>query len=357
MLRKLSFLAALMALLVGATAANADVFYSGTFNANGSVGGGNNVANASSLNLGAGGVSYNNVYGTGPGGSSVVGNTIVAVGFVPLIGANVNTNSNQSFGLANNNLVAVYAFQGTVTSPPINAGASFQIENPNNKGVIIIMDRSAVAGGGLDITNPSTWVNNLSDLTQGRVATLAINNLPTDSPYYARGLQGGPTVELPPVSNPANINTANTQFNASVQSAPEFKLQIVDGGTFLTNPQVFSPDGSIRLDYAMYLLLNQQLPLDQTDVPADVAKLNLIAMQLLGTNFATGIGTNGSDYNNIIASGSGDIALNNTGGRAIFGGQFAPATTEVPEPASLLVWSVIAAGAGVGMVRRRRQSA
>jgi hypothetical protein len=356
MLRKLSFLAALVALLVGATAANADVFYSGTFNANGSVAGGANVANASSLNLGGGGISYNNVFGSGAGGASVVGDTIVAVGFVPIIGANVATNSNVSFGLANNNLVAVYAFQGHVTSPPPNAGASFQIEQAGNSGVIVIMDRSAVAGlpAGLNITNPTTWVNDINNLSNGQVARLTINNLPTTAPFYAPGVPGPLTTEIPPVVNPANINTANTQFNASVQSAPEFKLEIVNGGTFLTNPQVFAPDGSVRLDYAMYLLLNQQVPISQATVPADITNLNKIAQALLGRDFANN-STTGSQYDNNIAGGSGDIALNNTGGRAIFGGQFAQ--TEVPEPASLLVWSVIAAGAGVGMVRRRRQSA
>lgn len=344
MLRKIGILATLLAAVCFSSTAQADVFVTGQTNINGAIqnnGTGLNYAGARNFGLGSNGISFTNFQGAGAPGS---GGVITAVGFAILDGsANVNGGVGPAY-TTSPNLVGVYALRGVENGA---FGASF------NEGVIQVFDRSLAAGATPAIfpLNPSSW-------TQGNdiVAQFNINNTPINA--VLQGPPGGVATEPLLVPNPGAINDAEVDTTAGVGTTADFLFSLVSGGLF--TPLGGSDDFFIRLN--QLIAFPTGIP-DQAALAALVAQLNDLFDDLMtdggfdpGNGFSYGNPGDGTVYNPLAGPNSGDTVQTNTGGLVV-PGQVVP-VTEIPEPASLIVWSVLAAGgAGLGMIRRRRNQA
>lgn len=343
MLRKLWILATLLAAISLGTTAQADVFVTGQTNINGSIqnnGSGVNAPGARNFGLGSNGISFTNFHGNVAG----QGGVITAIGFSLLDGSQ-NTNGTVSQFSSTGSLIGIYALRGVENG---QFGASF------NEGVIRVFDRTSVGQPlppGINPLDPSTW-NPTNDL----VAQFNINNTPINA--VIQGPPGGQATEPLVVPNPGAINDATVDINAGVGTTADFLFSLVSGSLFTQLGA--NDDFFIRLNQ-----LFQSPTINQAQVDALIAQLNPLFDALMaaggfangGTNtFSYGPPGSGTVYNPLGGPANGDTIQTNTGGLVV-PGQTVP-VTEIPEPASLIVWSVMAAGgAGLGMIRRRRNQA
>lgn len=341
MLRKIGILATLLAAVCFSSTAQADVFVTGQTNINGSIqnnGLGSNALGARNFGLGSNGISFTNFQGGAPG----TGGAITAVGFALLDGS-YNANGGVGAFSQSGALIGIYALRGVENGA---FGASF------TEGVIQVFDRTPLGGGAAPSINPfdtSTWAPG-SDM----VAQFNINNTPISA--VLQGPPGGNATEPLIVPNPAAINDATVNLNAATGTTADFLFSLVSGTLF--TPLGGSDDFFIRLN--QLISGTTGLP-DQAAVNALIAQLNPLFNTLMtaggfapGSGFSFGAG--GTVYDPLGGPANGDTIQTNTGGLVV-PGQVIP-VTEIPEPASLIVWSVMAAGGmGLGMIRRRRNQA
>lgn len=341
MLRKIGILATLLAAVCFSSTAQADVFLTGQTNINGSIqnnGGGVNAPGARNFGLGSNGISFTNFHGNVAG----QGGVITAIGFSLLDGSQ-NTNGTVSPFSSTGSMIGIYALRGVENG---QFGASF------TEGVIQVFDRTSIGQAfppGINPLNPSTW-NPTNDL----VGTFKINNTPINA--VLQGPPGGQATEPLVVPNPGAINDATVEVVAGAGTTADFLFSLL-GGSLFTQLGA-NDDFFIRLNQ---LFQSPTLTEDQlTDL---INQLNPLFDALMAAGgFANGgnntfsYGVGGTVYNPLGGPANGDTIQTNTGGLVV-PGQTVP-VTEIPEPASLIVWSVMAAGgAGLGMIRRRRNQA
>lgn len=342
-----TWLVGLAMLLATSVAARADTFVTGTVDFSG----GSLIANdARRANIDSAGVSYTNAWSTGPGGVPALGDKVTAVGFVKISGAQVGVATSSA---TPDRLVALYAIQGTIVDAnPATLRAAF------TAGQVRVYDRGS--GAGLLQNDPDTWLGAATPISAGALNSdlgrYDITNAPT---AVVQGLPGGTTTEALVPFNLALINTSGVNLAAGVGSTTsEFVFRENVDGSFtndynvgLINPDDILDDSPVG---DIFVRLNQTLS-SATGGLAPVGgtgDLNTIFTTFLGGTFDSGSG--GGTYNpaaGLGPNGNGDVIQQNDGGFVVPGGR--PQQEEIPEPTSILLFSVIGIGGMAYRLRRR----
>ncbi len=353
MLRKFWILATLLAVASLGATAQADVFVSGTVQMNPNSGTTNPNGNDTVRQITSfGGYSYTNKVG----GDATSGGVRV-VGVINNLGSILN---GLGSGDANtqSNITAVFAlngqFAGDLNTGNLGAnfdpsvGGSGQIRFYNNDTGIISVD-------------PSTWVTNILNLDEGLIGVFDLIARPTD---FENGEQGFPVVSDVISLTEALVNTARAvqgttgpegDATALFQLNTSFDLDLNSSLAPLFEYLGISPDGGVE-DPARGALLVDLDELGSPDGALAGPYLDLFDDIFNTLLPSVGGGFLGGDtYDPTKPFVTGDTSQSISGGDAYPGSMV---SAEVPEPASLIVWSVMAAGgAGLGMIRRRRNQA
>ncbi len=347
MLRRSILLTAIFALTFGASArcARADIFTTETATVNQNViPAGVPVLNVLQINA-IGGISYdNNISTTGAPGAGNIANIVAAV---PIVNYNTSGGGVPSavFGGGARQGILVFAGQAQVTS--IGGGgatASLQFATPGNTlgglavGKIGLFD---VANGTFNTLHPTTWGNPLA-----AVALFGIKNNEDVIPGSGLGVTRPAAIQ-----NQASINAANPLANQGFVLFKDINDPFVlEGGVPLP--------GFFKTGEGISARLDQEFGTFSPDFgAADLAALNAFSNALAGFQFATGFGPGpATNFNpqNIGATIPPDFFL-------ILGAQAAPGIQqlpegEIPEPASMLLWGLMAVGIGIYGGIRRYQS-
>jgi len=333
MLRKRFLWAIALSLSFGATS-RADTFFTGRADFNGSLAGGVNVLDAKRTNFDSGAISYSNVFTAAapPAGQAAVGNKVNTIGYVVLSSATVG-NTTTPFGTSNR-ITAVYALQGTITNAnPLSTTVRY------DSGTVRVYDRGVTTG--INNEMPSQWVTNIANLNQGVIATLGLDGIPT---AVLQGPPDGLLTESLVVVDPSAINSAKVNITAAVGNTADLLFNYLSG-PFVTDFDVVDPKNP-----QLFVRLNETL--QSATFNPNQTDLNTIFNAFLpgkGPFSTIGTGT-GSDFGPG-GLGNPDTTFANDGGFAVPGAT----QVEIPEPASMLVWGLIAGGCGVyGGFRRFR---
>jgi hypothetical protein len=338
MLRKIWIFATLLAVISLGNSAKADVLVTGPVGFNnpnvfvpgGTQVPGNPVGPSGLATLaGSSGISFTNAWSNG---APAVGDKVTAIGF-SLVSS--FTMSDTGIGLTNfpTVVVGVFALEGQITQVGANgltAAFTSGAVNLYNTG------NPTVLGN-----NPSTWVPG-GNVNAAPLASFTL----TDPGAVVPGPGGAPV-------NLFAGNTAEVVFD-NVNTDGDLLFDFVGamdvmGDQFIEYLNSLNPGLHVNINELFQSVTAGEYGLDA----ADIAFLNSLFAALLGGSF-TGDGP-GEDFNPL-GNGSNGDTIQTLSYEANFG-NFVD-NTEVPEPASLIVWSVMAAGgAGIGMIRRRRNQA
>jgi hypothetical protein len=333
-----------LTLLVGfcvVSNANADVFYSGRVDISSSQ---PNVR----LITGYTGVSYTNkVDGDNTSGR------VRAVGVVNGLGSTLQNFTSVPFG---NNIVAVFALEGKFVGNLAtgNLDADFDPVSGGGIGQVRWYD---LGTNTIDITDPSSWVNNINSLAVGTIAVFDLVTRPTD---ILTGPPGPPATTFVNFLNENLINTAGAvQGTTGPEGDARIKLE-------LNSAFALDPTGISTLDplfvYQPGQIVNPLTPtliIDLDEIGEGSGAGSVVNTTQLGTIFdaftgLTGGFLGGGTYTPNDPFGSGDTAQSISGGD-IYPGSQVPPGNEVPEPASIIVWSLLAiGGAGYRAMRQRK---
>lgn len=301
--------------------------------------------------LGSGGASWTNF-------DSANGTTVTAIGFAKVTTATALSSVGDV--KSPNNLVGVYALQGTFTgSLPTNLAANFNPDALSGRtGVLALYSVS----GPFDALQPATWVPNLADLggpTSGLLQKLQLTDRPDALAKGDPQFPGNVTSNLPGGLDAAEVNTAATapDFGADSQSA--FKFMNVSGNFLDWSPAGYNGPYAGQTQVGNFdLLVNlQQLLVNATGLTfntTDAGTLFNGLMNLIGG--PNGFIKAGDTFNPVSPGTTGDTLQENTGGSATPSAQFKPAQGGVPEPATLLLLGLVCSG-GLGYRALRRRKA
>lgn len=343
-------------------------------------GSGGTASNVNALvGTSAGNFDFGNTIGSTTGGSAV-GDTRQVVS----VGVDVLSGGLKSFGGGNtgatyngNPIVVVTAVQGTATVTALGGGTQFKVES----GKIGFFQTDANFNANFNQFNPLTW--QATDATGATLKTpLAVFKLVDPSGIVGfdvlQGTKGDGGNVLSANNNLINFQTQNPTNNTgdftfketSIGSPGAAFIQVSKDGLF---------PGNTDLGDALHIFINQVLAKSTSNDPNDagnkfrfvdpdgsngvkgLAALNTIATNLGGLSFFAsgfGSGTNtfdpygGPSGNPQVFPGSGDLGANF--GLTGFPGILQEPPPPIPEPASMVLWSVLGVGAMYGAYRRRR---
>jgi hypothetical protein len=320
------------------TSVHADTFVTGTETVNQSAFGGNPSYNMVNRITGTslGGYEFaNDITHTTPTVGDLVNIVVVdkITGYIQTGG----TNQNPGFGA--NNVLMVSALQAQITSTGL--------------GVINTKFLSSSIGfylntGGYNPQNPSTWGASIAGVFQTPTAITSLVNPPTN---VVPGPNGQGDLFLASQINGSTVNTgANQQSESRILYGP-----LICGTPAFVVPD-FVPGQSA---FGQFVQTVEQLnsgTLPDLTTGTQQADLNAIFTGLdptAGSPFATfGSGT-ATDFtpDPLVATGDGEFTF----GLNVDPGNVFPLAPPIPEPASMLLWGLVAAGSGLaGSVRRWR---
>jgi hypothetical protein len=301
------------------------------------------VLNVSQVNTtGIGGVSYVNQYTSA--GFPVAGDRVRTVTADLVTAFNINSAILQPVNFGNNKVVAVFAGDARIVSAnPVTGDVVVQLESGR---LGLFFSPSAVA---FDRTNPATW-------GVGAAGQLATFNLIGQDNVFQGNAQAEAITVLAAQTNMIAANAINPTLNQGTFLFVDLNDPFLPVTTFDKLPPGFPFTENLIAEFQERLLTT---PLSL--VPGGLAQLNAIAAflgqpaNIGGQAFAT-LGGNpavATDFNPSGNLSTGDATFQAGGG--LVPGIQPQQVPDIPEPATLLLWGVIATG-GVAVGLRRRLS-
>lgn len=340
--------AGMLLALLGTSAQAGGVFVTGTMNVNSSDVGflpyPGNYQGFQSVDFltGAGTNSYTNAWTAGNSNPNIpaAGDKVTSVGVLGL--SNFGKSYSLSGGagtsmayLTSGQFVAVYALQGVLSS---NTSLANFDPSVGGKGVIEII--SLTNPSTFNPSNPNTW------LAGTVVGTLTITGRPSSSIPGSAFTHGAETDFADNIGllNGSGVNTASAAISGGALLNPNAQFQFVwQGGSLISgfNGLDQNPDFFVNLTQA----LTTTTPSNPGDTDLNSIFDTLMGLPSTTDGFAVP-GGGGNDYDPTPLITNGDAEELNQGGFAVPG-------AIVPEPASMVLWSVFGAGFALSALRRR----
>jgi len=297
------------------------------------------------------GVSYNNSFSAG---AAAPGDRIQTVGVAtfnlglgqplqaPAPGTGVSP-------IPNHNIVGVFALTGTQQATPVGT-----LADQFRTGQLRLYD---LGTNGISLANPATWVPNIAILSQGLLQTYNLTFQVGPGAGVHQAVVAGPAATGQNVNQPGgslqDVGIANigSPFNASGNVL--FTNATPGAGTFtVTNPAGFVDGLFVHVDQTSV----STAPFDLGLGAAGVANLNLLSLGFGQGLFADATLPGGTFNPQGPPFTNGDIAQLTSGKTyPVIIPLTTPTAPTIPEPASLIVWGLLAAGGSCyGSVRRWR---